>query len=143
MSTSTSCRILGCRWQYSADDQVLRRCCVRGCGNQAAHRFRRSEDAARLASYLGTDDPQPFDEPLARVRSAVSTAVSAVLPGAAAAAPLSVASTSGTNTTQAAASAAASTCFFIERELQGRGSTCAWQAVFMVKTAYVITLTAQ
>jgi hypothetical protein len=75
MSTPASCRLLGCRWEYRADDRFLRRRCVRGCGGEASHEFRRAADATRLAAYLGTDDPQPFDQPVARFRSAVAAVV--------------------------------------------------------------------
>ena len=47
------CRLLGCSWRFRAEGSTLVAECRRGCLPRGEHRFRREEDARRLAGYLG------------------------------------------------------------------------------------------
>lgn len=64
-TSSLLCQALGCRWRYRANNTTLQRECVRRCGASQSERFMNANDAARLARYLGTEEPSVSERLLA------------------------------------------------------------------------------
>jgi hypothetical protein len=51
-----SCRVLGHRWRFSAEGEVMRWDCERGCGASGSKRYPSAEQAARYARAFDRED---------------------------------------------------------------------------------------
>jgi hypothetical protein len=51
-----SCRVLGHRWRFSSEGDVMRWECERGCGASGSKRYASAEQAARYASAFDRED---------------------------------------------------------------------------------------
>jgi hypothetical protein len=51
-----SCRLLGHRWRFSAEGELMRWECGRGCGASGSKRYPTAAEAARYARGLDRED---------------------------------------------------------------------------------------
>jgi hypothetical protein len=51
-----ACRVLGHRWRFSADGELMRWGCERGCGAGGEKRYASAEEAARYARAFDRED---------------------------------------------------------------------------------------
>jgi hypothetical protein len=51
-----SCRVLGHRWRFSSEGEVMRWECARGCGAEGSKRYPSAEQAARYARAFDRED---------------------------------------------------------------------------------------
>ena len=51
-----SCRVLGHRWRFSSEGEVMRWECGRGCGAEGSKRYPSAEQAARYARAFDRED---------------------------------------------------------------------------------------
>jgi hypothetical protein len=51
-----SCRVVGHRWRFSAEGEVMRWECERGCGASGSKRYPSAEQAARYARAFDRED---------------------------------------------------------------------------------------
>ncbi len=54
-----ACRVLGCAWEFRAEDDVVSWTCARGCGGGGRERTSGAEEAARLLRQLDRGRPGP------------------------------------------------------------------------------------